>query len=134
MKPPEEVKRDLVQQWLDKAEADYGLIVHLVSENTPFLSAVGFHAQQAVEKFLKSFLVQHQVEFPKTHNLGEILNLVATIDTPLADSLRKVTVLNPFSVETRYPGDIPEISPEDAKKAVKLVSNVRKAIRYALGC
>ncbi len=132
MKPPEEVKRELVQQWMDKAEADYGLIVHLISEDTPFLAAVGFHAQQAVEKFLKAFLVNHQIEFPKTHNLGEILNLVAAIDVPLADSLRNVTVLNPFSVDVRYPGDIPEMTPEDAKRAVDLASKVREAIRYAL--
>jgi hypothetical protein len=32
MKPPEEIKREFVQQWLDKAERDYGLAMHLVTE------------------------------------------------------------------------------------------------------
>jgi hypothetical protein len=30
MKPPGKVKRELVRQWLDKAEKDFGLAEHLV--------------------------------------------------------------------------------------------------------
>jgi hypothetical protein len=32
MQPPEEVKRQLVRQWLAKAEQDFGLAEHLVAE------------------------------------------------------------------------------------------------------
>jgi len=46
MKPPEEVKRELVRQWLDKAEGDYRLVRHLASDQTEFFGAIGFHSQQ----------------------------------------------------------------------------------------
>ena len=128
MKPPEKVKRELVRQWLDKAEKDFGLAKHLVLENKPYFEASCFHAQQAAEKYLKALLVWHQVEFPKTHDLDEILDLVATIDSPLAESLRDVITLTPYGVEIRYPGDFPDTTPEDAKTAVELAGKVRDAV------
>lgn len=99
MKPPEKVKRELVRQRLDKAEKDFGLAKHLVLENKPYFETSCFHAQQAAEKYLKALLVWHQVEFPKTHDLDEILDLVATIDSPLAELLRDVIALTPYGVE-----------------------------------
>ncbi|MCP4664096.1 MAG: HEPN domain-containing protein [bacterium] len=53
MKPPDEVRRDLVCQWLEKAEEDFGVADLLLAENTPYLSAAGFHLQQAAEKSSK---------------------------------------------------------------------------------
>lgn len=132
MRPPEEVKQELVGQWLDKAEEDLAVIEHLTTENTAHLPAIGFHAQQAVEKFLKAFLVYHQVEFPKTHDIDEILGLVATIDVSLAESLRESISLTPYGVEIRYPSDFPEMTPEDAREAMKLAAKTRDAIRSAL--
>ena len=42
----------------------------LMQENAPFLSAVGFHCQQAAEKYVKAYLIWKQVDFPKTHNIA----------------------------------------------------------------
>ena len=47
MRPPEQVKRELIQQWLAKAEEDFSVGEYLLSEDTAYLSAIGFHAQQA---------------------------------------------------------------------------------------
>ncbi len=40
------------------------------------LDTVSFHAQQAVEKSLKSILALWEVEYPWRHDLGELLELV----------------------------------------------------------
>ncbi|MFB0515387.1 MAG: HEPN domain-containing protein, partial [Candidatus Neomarinimicrobiota bacterium] len=66
MRPPEEVKREFLQQWLEKAAKDLELAAHLLGENAPYLDAIGFHAQQAAEKYLKALLVHYQIEFSKT--------------------------------------------------------------------
>lgn len=84
MRPADEVKRDLMRQWLSKAEEDLGAAEILISHKTSYLSAVGFHCQQAAEKFLKAWLTFNQIEFPKTHDLGALLDLVAPMDAPLA--------------------------------------------------
>ena len=55
MRPPEEVKRDLVRQWIARAEQDPGLADFLMARDAPWLNAVVHHAPQAAEKFLKGF-------------------------------------------------------------------------------
>ena len=133
MKPPEEVKREIVCQWLQKAEEDFHLAEHLAGENIPYLNAIGSHAQQAAEKFLKAFLVQHQIEFPKTHDLDKLLDLIVSADNKLADSLRCSTDLTPYGADIRYPGDLPELTKGDAIRAVDLARKVRAAVFEKIG-
>lgn len=45
MRPPDDVKRELIQQWLTKAEQDFGAADYLLGENAPYLGVVGFHAR-----------------------------------------------------------------------------------------
>ena len=127
MRPPEEVRRDLVRQWLRKAEEDFAVAEHLLAEGSGFLAAAGFHWQQAVEKFLKALLVRHQIDFPKTHDLDELLDLVATVDPETTSALREASRLTPFGVEIRYPGDLPEIGLNAAREASRLATQVREA-------
>jgi len=132
MRPPERTKRELVRQWLAKAEQDTGVAEHLLSERL-YYGAVGYHAQQACEKYLKAFLVEHQVEFPKTHDLGLLLDLAASVSEELADSLRAAIVLNDYSVDARYPGDSPEVGLAEAENAVELALQVKVRVMEALG-
>jgi HEPN domain-containing protein len=132
MRPADEVKRDLMRQWLSKAEEDLGAAEILISHKTSYLSAVGFHCQQAAEKFLKAWLTFNQIEFPKTHDLGALLDLVAPMDAPLADSLNEISLLNFYGVEIRYPGDMPDIEPEHAQEALELAKKVREAVLQSL--
>jgi len=132
MKPPEEVKRKVLAEWLRKADSDMGLAEHLLSEGVAFPNAIAFHCQQAAEKYLKAFLTWHQVAFSKTHDLQELLDLVEAVDDSLAVALRNVIVLTPYGVELRYPGDRPDATPGEAREAVELAQKVREAVRNRL--
>jgi HEPN domain-containing protein len=129
---PERTRQALVQEWLDKANEDLAVADYLISSVRPYYGAVGFHAQQAAEKFIKAFLVDRQIEFPKTHDLEKLLDLVASLAEPLANSLRAVTVLTVYGVETRYPADLPDLALHEAQAAVALATMVRDAIRGAM--
>jgi HEPN domain-containing protein len=111
MKPPDAALHELVAQWLDKALVDFEAAEYLAGQSGRFGGVVAFHCQQAAEKFLKAFLVRHQIEFPKTHDIARLLDRVATISPAIAESLRDADRLTPFGVEMRYPGDAPEILP-----------------------
>jgi HEPN domain-containing protein len=132
MRPPDEVKRDLVRQWLAKADEDLNAAKALLSLGTTFFSTVGFHCQQAAEKYFKAFLTWQQIEFPKTHDLSLLLGLISTAAPSLAESLEEVAELTSYGVEIRYPGDIPEVTKEDAIEAVQLAEKVRESIQGAL--
>ena len=128
MRPADKVKQDLIRQWIAKAEEDLGAAEILSLHKTSYLSAVGFHCQQAAEKFLKALLTLNQIEFPKTHDLGALLDLVSPVETSLAESLNDILLLNPYGVEIRYPGDMPNIELDDAQKAIKIAQRVRDAV------
>jgi len=63
MRTAEQVKWDFVRQWLDKARKDLAAGEALLKEEFEDYE----NAQQAGEKFIKAFLVHHQIEFPKSH-------------------------------------------------------------------
>ena len=133
MTPREEQARNkLVRQWLQKADTDLKAAESLLSQDPPFLYPSCFFSQQAAEKHLKALLTWHQVEFPKTHVIGELLDLLAEVDASLAQSLADATALNPYGVEVRYPGDQPEPDSLQATTALDLAREVRDAVTCAL--
>ena len=86
---------------------------------------VGFHCQQAAEKYLKALLTRYQTEFPKTHDIKTLLQLAGD---PVADSLGAAKWLTPFGVEIRYPGETAEMLPGDEDKALEIASQVRQVV------
>ena len=125
MKPPEQVRLELVKQWLSKANEDLSVAEYLLTGGPPFPNAAAFHAQQAAEKFTKAVLVRLAVEFPKTHDLEQLVDLVASVNGPLSEALRPAASLNPYSVEVRYPSESPALTQEEAKAATSLATGVR---------
>jgi len=133
MRPPEEeVIRKIVGEWTRKAGEDIRAAETLLSQDPPLLYPSCFHAQQAAEKYLKAYLTQRQMEFPKTHSIRELLGLVRTLDEELADSLLPAAALTPYGIDIRYPGDTPEPSHEQAEEALALAGKVRDAVMTRL--
>jgi hypothetical protein len=62
------------------------------------------------------------VEFPRTHDLQELLILIRDSGTSIPPELEEVTALSRFAVETRYPGDFELITPDEVEHAIELVS------------
>lgn len=128
MKQRDEVKREFVRQWLAKAEADLRVCRHLLAGGEELAEAAAFHAQQAAEKSLKALLVWHQIEFTKTHDLGAILERVATVERRLAEKMTEVPALTPYAARYRYPSDVPDPSVEEADRAVGIAAAVFREV------
>ena len=114
---------DYAAALLSKARDD-GYVVRSMSADASAPNwVIGFHAQQAVEKSLKSVLARHEIEFPRTHNLSmliELLRLHAISLPPDADDLARLT---PFSVTLRYDDAAGEEEPPIQREwAVDVVS------------
>ena len=69
---------------------------------------LGFHAQQAAEKLLKAALVSRGVEYPRTHNLSVLIELLAKADVVLPQELADVDRLTPFGTVFRYDEVLPQ--------------------------
>lgn len=67
---PSPDQREFAALLLRKAEGDVEVVRALVDNASITDDAIGFHAQQAIEKAMKAVLAIHGVQFPRTHDLG----------------------------------------------------------------
>lgn len=132
MRSHEQVVWDFVQQWLKKADSDLKSAKILLDAEADDYFTCAFHCQQSAEKFLKAYLVRYQIEFRKTHDLSELLNLVKTIDQSLYDEICPCVWLTPYGVEFRYPGEYPNVDHNTAQRAYEESKIVEKGIMKRL--
>jgi len=119
----------VVREWLEKADNDLRNAVHTLTLGAEGpTDTVCFHAQQCVEKYLKAFLVFIEIDFPKTHDIEELMNLIPDRYRPEL-SIQDQRRLTAYATETRYPGGYAPIKLSEARQAVRLARRIRKAIR-----
>ena len=70
----DEAVRELVAEWIRRARSDL-IVAGLTEDERIAPEILVFHAQQAAEKALKALLVLRQIEFPRTHDIGLLLDL-----------------------------------------------------------
>lgn len=115
-------------EWIDKAEGDW----HTANRENqvsdfPYFDAVCFHSQQCVEKYLKAWLVENAIYFPKTYHLPYLLEL-ALPDLPRIEAYRDpLSRLAPYAVDLRYPGE--KARGKSAKEALLDCSGFRLFLR-----
>jgi HEPN domain-containing protein len=98
-------KKEYIMNWLFRANEDISVLDNLfTSDPEKFASTICFHAQQAVEKFLKAFLIYHDIDFPKTHDLDFLLKECMKIDKTVFQDIN-LGSLTDFGVSIRYPDD-----------------------------
>lgn len=93
---------ELARRFLALAERDLRTFRILAASPDADDAALGFHAQQAIEKCLKSVLIRHGIEFRKTHDLVELLDLIADRGRPPPPHADSLDELNPYAAEFRY--------------------------------
>lgn len=120
----------LVQGWFRKADSDLADARRTAASEGPYDTAC-FHAQQAVEKYLKGFLAWRSLEIPRTHDLEELQRLCAQLE-PWPDlAVFDLTDLTAYAVELRYDAEFWPPQPT-AADAVKLAERVRACILVRL--
>ncbi|MDE3087921.1 MAG: HEPN domain-containing protein [Chloroflexota bacterium] len=121
-----------VEDWVEKAEGNYVSALALKKErNKSVTDVICNQCQQCAEKYLKALLVRHGIDFPNTHDLDELEDLVIGPDPDVRLIDKFLIVLNPYGIDIRYPGL--RAAPEEAKEAIKAMKEVRKFVRARLG-
>ena len=90
-----------------EADRDY-IIARLVNfTGAAFSSRAGYYSQQAIEKYLKAFLVQESGEYPKEHDLLKLVQFCSKLDQDFSEVgfLEKLKVFNLFIDIGRYGGE-----------------------------
>jgi HEPN domain-containing protein len=89
-----------------KAAQDLAVLRKLIGDPAISDETLGFHAQQAAEKLIKALLALGGHEYPRTHDLGLLLDLLASLDVQIPEALLTVEILTPFATVFRY-DDLP---------------------------
>lgn len=78
----------------------------------PFYDIAVYHCQQAAEKAVKAFLVQHGKTYEKTHDIEVLVDLACETEA----SFRKLTdaadALTPYATRFRYPNATFAVEPK----------------------
>ena len=123
--------KDLTKEWIKKSEGDVGTAVResSVKEGANW-DAVCFHAQQAVEKYLKGILQEIEKPFSKTHDLSVLLELALSEFPELSVLADDLEWLSAFAVEFRYPGE--EALEEDAKHSLAIMERALSLLKQKI--
>ncbi len=120
------------REWLKFASEDLKTSEFLVTNHFvgPARQACGL-AQQAAEKAIKAALIYMQIDFPKSHDLDKLRNMLPP-DWKLHQQYPILRELTQWAVESRYPGDWPTATNEQAKEMAKIAHDVLDSITVEL--
>ena len=94
--------KKLVEDWMTFADED--LSVADVLSNHSMTNAMAFHCQQAIEKYLKAFLIENDIPLQKIHDLNRLNETVKKV-RDLGIDEDKLAEINEVYFDTRYPGE-----------------------------
>jgi HEPN domain-containing protein len=120
-------QRDLVNRWWQYATEDLQAAEALLQNSVFVARHVCTFAQQAAEKALKTALIVEQVDFPKSHDLDTLRNLLPESWT-VQQSFPQLRELTNWVIEARYPvhGDDP--TADEAQAAAHLARRIWQAV------
>lgn len=125
-------RREEAEEWLKYATDDLETAEILLAPASPKPKQALFHAQQAIEKALKAFLVFHDSPYPMTHSLTVLLDACAGFDDELRSEMISVVWLTQFAVRFRYPGEPEEPGVEEARNGLEDAKRACMLIRDRL--
>jgi HEPN domain-containing protein len=130
--PNDKNKIKQVLKWIEYADEDLRVteIVSSLSSNVPY-RIIAYHSQQCAEKYLKAFLLFHDVDFPYTHNISTLIELCLPF-VDLNEKLSSAKELSKYAVAVRYPTDYLTLTKRETIRLTKIANKVKNTIRKLL--
>jgi HEPN domain-containing protein len=119
-------RRNLAEKLLRKADQDKSVFEKLRLDPDIAVDILGFHAQQAAEKMLKASLACNEVDFPFSHRLADLFDLLKEAGVGFPDELEELRFLTPFAVAFRYDVYEEEEEPFDSGRITALLDKLRE--------
>jgi len=102
------------EDWFRKADADIQTVEILLSHGGD-MEMAAMHIQQAVEKYLKGYLLSTGWKLDRIHDLVALLDEAAKRDTAFERFRQFCESVNAFYFEARYPFMVPPPPEEEVK-------------------
>ena len=118
------------EEWFERGRHDIET-AQLLYDERGHTDSIAYHIQQAVEKYLKGYLVFHGRKPPRIRDLDTLLNHITAFDDSFNDFLELCEKASRYYIEDRYP-PVPVVEYEyneiktDLDKAWRLIRKVRE--------
>jgi HEPN domain-containing protein len=117
---------EFIKEWIIKADHDLGTAILTFQHIPEYSDTIAFHCQQAVEKYLKGYLIFLNIEFRKVHDLVYLYELIFDNDNMIEEFYQLILELQTYSVKIRYPNEIIFLSNEQIISAIETSKKIRK--------
>ncbi|MCI0565673.1 HEPN domain-containing protein [bacterium] len=128
MDEPKPQKDLLAEEWVAKGNDDELNALSILKHQDGTPTGVVFLCHQMAEKFLKAYIVHTQKKYPKSHNLGELVEMCANASSSFGTLGDAAAFLDPLYIPSRYPGDYPEFMWDVAERAYKTAALVKEFV------
>ncbi len=98
----DEARKRVACDFLVLAQRDAAAMRVLGQATDMDFSPIGFHAQQCIEKCMKAVMARVGITYPKTHDLGELHQLLVSAGHSVPLGLKTLSDFTPYAVTTRY--------------------------------
>lgn len=121
-------------EWFERGDHDIETAQLLYDQNG-YTDSIAYHIQQAIEKYLKGYLVMRAQKPPRVHELDTLLALVARFEPDwydrFIDLCEKATR---YYLDDRYPpGPVPDYDREEIRKDLLATWELINTIRMKAG-
>lgn len=113
---------------LEAAERDVQALAVMRDPDEVSEEVFGFHVQQGAEKLLKAWLALLGGEYPYTHDLETLLDLVEE-RTEVTDEFRDLIEYTPFAVRHRYEGLGASVPTIDRNESIRCLNSLLDVVR-----
>jgi len=110
-------------QWFSKADDDYDAAKILNNAYKKHTEIICYLCSQAIEKYLKGYLIFKNHKIENTHNLLYLNSLCAQYDNRFEEIKLGCSILNKFNSNIRYPDGI-ETDEHDVDLSLKAVEKI----------
>jgi HEPN domain-containing protein len=109
--------------WLERARSNL-LLAEKGKRKGVMLEDLCFNSQQAAEKALKAVCLHHHLDFPKTHSISRLLDILEAAGIKIPKQVQTADVLTQYAIQTRYPGPVEEITIEEYEESLAISARV----------
>ena len=122
------MKEELVKEWFERGNHDLDVARILIRKDL-YSDVALFHIHQAVEKYLKGYLIHNGWELKKIHDLESLVTEASGFDPKFQKYLDFGRKLSGYYYEERYPpGPISTCSKEEIEEILDMAERIINSI------
>ena len=121
-----------VDEWIKYGNMDLESAKYLLNMKPLPFEIICYHCQQAVEKYIKAYIVSCDEELNKIHDLIELNKICKKHDEDFEQMDIMCSELNNYSVIIRYPFHTLDLEETDVISAIKYAEQIREFVNTHL--